>query len=213
MTSAPDPGALDRSAPSWVGLSTTQCHVKRIQRGIPVPDSWPYLEATVRAHVTRCIRGTELPPDCHLDDLVQLVLYHVLVNISQFQVSPQASFAGWVCWIARRRAISMWRTHRRDVLSRSEPEERALDTMVEDDTSPVTLAHLRDVEASVRRAVATLRKSDQRVLQLRENEGLAFEEVARAMRYAHAATARCRYHRAVQRRRRLLQAAYRVDDV
>lgn len=210
MNELPSPAP---SSPSWVGLSTTQCHFKRIQRGIPTPDSWPYLEKKVRTLIARRVPAASLPPEVDLDDLVQVVLCHVLVNISQFAVTPEASFSGWVCWIARRRAVSMWREHRRGGLQRvalddTEFAARLDQRAVDDAPSPPTIAHMRDLEARMRQAIEALSDKDQRVLSLREDGGLSFAEVAQVMRFEREVTARCRYHRAVQRRRKVMRAVY-----
>lgn len=201
------------ASPSWVGLSTTQRHLDRIQRGVPTPDSWPHLEAKVRELIRRRIPAHTLPPEAEVDDLVQVVLSHLLQNIAQFRVAPGASFAGWVVWLARRRAVSMWRRFRaspvRGVGGAGDGDAVDLDELACDDgPSPATVAHIRDVAAEVRRAVTSLSAKDQRVLTLREDQGLTFAEIATAMCFEQEATARCRYHRAQQRRRRVLSRVY-----
>jgi len=214
MTTTTSSPASPPLGASWIGLSPTQHHCKRIQRGIPTPDSWPYLEHRVRQLVSsRFPAASLLPPDTDLDDLVQTVLFHVLVNISKFAVTPEASFGGWVCWIARRRATSLWRRHlarggRRNVSLDDVVERQAIDEPVGEAVSPETIAYLREREQQMRAAVAALSATDQQVLELREEQGLPFAEIATELGFRRPVTARCRYHRAVHRRRQVLREVY-----
>ncbi len=200
---------LSRSAPeSFYGV-TLDC-VRRVQRNGAEFESWSYLERKVRGIVTRRLSGVRLPPETEVEDLVQMVLVHIVTSISVFRVERDASFSAWVHTILHRKVTSLWRGIRRHKRGGGradvpiEGESRILPIADDREPSPSMCARMHEIEGRSREALETMKPRHCEVIRLREEEQLPFLEVAQRLGYGRATTARSIYFRACEERRRLL---------
>lgn len=132
-----------------------------------------------------------------LEDLVQEAFFRAFRSIDRFREA--AAFRTWLLTIAGNALTDLRRRRgRRPVLALEDRE-------VEDQRAdPHAELVLRDLEARVEIEVSRLPPMQRDVFLLRAQQGLAYEEIARALGTSVGA-ARVHYHHAVKRLKRVLE--------
>ncbi len=152
----------------------------------------------VRRHagpLARFLRGSGATDD-ELEDLVQETLFRAFRNIGGFR--GRSSFRTWIMTIGANALKDSWRRRkRRQVvpLAGREVEDAGSD--------PHGEAASRDLETRLMTAVQALPEMQREVFLLRAQQGIQYEEIARALDTSPGA-ARVHYHHAVKRLKKYL---------
>lgn len=120
---------------------------------------------TLYQRFARAVHGTllaRLPPS-DADDVVQEVFLHAMKRLSE--IREPSAFGGWICAIARRRAVDYYR-------------RRVLHEELSEETASTANPSLRAQAAEVLAAIRKLPESYHDTLVLRLVEGLSGPEIA-----------------------------------
>ncbi len=129
-------------------------------------------------------------------DLVQETLLHAWRRGSQFRGTTESEFRGWLNQILQNHLIDQQRRYRgsakRNVhlerpLTGAPSTGGVLCDLVQESQSPASKAELSEEAERLNTAIASLTEDQQRVLRLRNWDGLPFAEIGRLMGRAPAA--------------------------
>lgn len=194
-------------------LSSTLHHVQNVQHQDDAGTSWQNLNDKAERWVAEAVRGSNLPPDRSLEDIVQEVMLQVIRDINEFVVEPGASFAGWVRTIAQRKLTDAWRHERAH--KRGRGKQRHLGEFDEsggqghfaDERTPrqSMFVRLGELGAALDAALLQLGEKYRRVIELRLFQGKSYAEIAPEMGYDKEVTVRSLYMRATEQLQDLLR--------
>jgi len=159
-------------------------------------------EQLVLAVVRRRL-GLSLRRRCDSIDVVQSVFEDVFRDLPRFDDRGEEAFRHWICLKAENKVNDLWR---RRLGPDGRPREDTLDTRDEARATrrpgPATEAGDRDEAAKLREALSKSTPEEREILDLRNNQGLPFAEIARRLGLPSEDAARMRYARALIELRR-----------
>jgi len=134
---------------------------------------------------------------CDTADVAQSVFEDVLRDLPKFEDRGEEAFRHWLYLKAENKIRDAWRRRCRPD---GGPREAPLETSDGDRVAgrrrgPATQAGDADDVARLRAVVATLSSGQREILSLRDDEGLAFGQIAERLGLAGADAARMRYAR------------------
>ena len=193
-------------------LSSTLRHVQNVQSDVDADLSWSNLYGKMQGWIEEAMRGQNLPSDRSVDDLAQDVLLQVCKDIGEFQVEPDASFAGWVKTIVSRKLHDVWRRARAQKRGGGNQahlgdfdEDGGADRFADEKVPRQSmLLRYQELSESLQRALSQLSDKHKRVIELRMLQGQPFAVVMQEMGYTKEVTVRSLYMRAMQRLQELL---------
>lgn len=159
-------------------------------------------ERLVRSVVRRQL-GPELRRRTDSIDLTQSVFEDVLRELPAFEDRGEGAFRHWITLKAENKVKDAWR---RKLRPEGGVRERGIESGDEEpaggDPGPATQAGDADEVGRLREVLATLTNEQREVIALRDEEGLAWAEVAARLGLDDEDAARMRYSRALNALRR-----------
>ncbi len=202
------PAGDDREPP--LEPRSTIRHVRDAKAGAASP--WPRLVKKIGEEVRRVCRSGTVPEGWDADDVVQIVSAEVFKTIDRFGGGDRDDFRAWVRSITRQRVIDLAR--RRAARGRPDAEASLQDLLDGAFDQPDAAAHTpslfaraQEIETRAKAVVESLSERHRRVLELREEQGLDFGEIAGRIEGVESAdAARFLYHYARKRRAAAMQS-------
>lgn len=174
---------------------------------LALSDDRAALEQLVKRHLTSVYQIAKFYVNNTQDaeDVAQEVFVKIWKNLERFQ--PQKKFTSWISEITKNTALDLLKKKRSLAFSNFEDETGVnllTERLADDSPGPEELAHASGMAEKVRAAVARLSELYRRVVEMRDFDGLTFQEIADRTDES-VNTIKSRYRRATLKLKKLLQ--------
>lgn len=185
--------------------SPTDIHAARARDGDPI--SWATLEPKVRQMLQEAFAPGWRLRQYSVEDLIQVTFLDIYRDFAKFKPEAGSSFRAWVRHIAKNNHLDMCRKEGREdknargLLHMDQPDSDGAGHMRDrlpdpDAHRPSMAARMNELSAAFREALDSLRPEARLIIELRDLEGLEFDEIKQRVGRNKVDTVKAIYYRA-----------------